>query len=467
MSNARESIVAGMRRLSGAAGSAMAAATCAGTAWGQDREGAGTEPGAGGIGNWVEQSVPSYFVDFQLLEISLWQWIALAILVCLASLIGYALARLLFGLTRSLAARSRTTWDDELLAGAVAPLRLAASVALFYFGILLLGLSTRAQATMAVLCKVLIVVAVVWLAMRLVDVFSAYIDRLLESRGEVGGKSLVPMGRRVTKAFLLVLAALSLLQNLGFNVASLLAGLGIGGLAIALAAQKTLENVFGGFVVVADRPVRIGDFCRVGEHIGTVEDIGMRSSRIRTLDRTVVSIPNAEFSTARIENFAVRDSMRLFLVLQVGYDTSPDQMRYLLTELRRMLYAHPKTLPDPCRVRFVNFGAHSLDLEIFVFIDTSDFNEFTGIREDIFLRIMDIVEASGAYFAYPSQTLYLGRDSGRDMEKTERAEAQVRAWREAESIPIPEFPPALVAEIDDTLEYPPRGSASRATAANA
>jgi MscS family membrane protein len=287
---------------------------------------------------------------------------------------------------------------------------------------------------------------------------------MLERRGELGGKSLVPMGRRITKAFLLVLAALSLLQNLGFNVASLLAGLGIGGLAIALAAQKTLENVFGGFVVIADRPVGIGDFCRVGEHMGTVEDIGMRSSRIRTLDRTIVTIPNAEFSTARIENYAVRDRMRLALTLQVGYDTSPDQMRYLLVELRRMLYAHPKTLADPCRVRFVNFGAHSLDIEIFVFIDTRDFNEFTGVREDIFLRIMDIVDAGGAYFAYPSQTLYLGRDAGRNMENAERAEAQVKAWRDANDMPIPEFPSELVAEIDDTLEYPPEGSASRAVA---
>jgi MscS family membrane protein len=219
-----------------------------------------------------------------------------------------------------------------------------------------------------------------------------------------------------------------------------------------------VENFFGGVVVIADRPVVVGDVCRTGEHFGTVEDIGLRSTRLRTLDRTLVTIPNAEFSTVRIENFGSRDRMRLYTVLQFGYDTSPDQMRYLLVELRKMLYAHPMTLPDPCRIRFVNFGAHSLDLEVFVYIQTQDWNAFLAAREDIFLRIMDIVKTSGAYFAYPSQTLYMAKDQGRDPEATAEAEAAVQGWREGKGIPFPEFPAELIAELDDTLEYPPPGS---------
>ncbi len=147
-----------------------------------------------------------------------------------------------------------------------------------------------------------------------------------------------------------------------------------------------------------------------------------------------------------------------FTILQVGYDTSPDQMRYLLVELRRMLYAHPKTLPEPSRVRFFNFGAHSLDIEIYIYIDTQDWHEFTGIREDFYLRILNIVESSGAYFAYPSQTLYLGRDSGRDMERTGAAEAAVEEWRSAGTLPLPEFPESMIAEVDDTLEFPVKGA---------
>ncbi len=194
-----------------------------------------------------------------------------------------------------------------------------------------------------------------------------------------------------------------------------------------------------------------------------VEHIGLRSSRIRTLDRTLVTIPNAEFSTARIENYAERDKMRFYTILQVGYDTSPDQMRYLLVEIRRLLLAHPKTLPDPCRVRFVNLGAHSLDIEAFAFVETRDWSEFLAIREDIFLRILDIVNDSGTYFAYPSQTLYLGRDTGRDGERSRSAEQTVEDWRRKGELLLPDFPAELVQQIDGTLEYPPAGSATRSS----
>jgi MscS family membrane protein len=241
----------------------------------------------------------------------------------------------------------------------------------------------------------------------------------------------------------------------------LIAGLGVGGLAIALAAQKTVENFFGGVVVIADRPVKVGDFCRVGEHIGTVEDIGLRSTRIRTLDRTLLTISNAEFSTSRIENYGKRDKIFLHPTLQFGYDTSPDQMRYLLVEIRKMLYSHPRVLADPCRVRFINFGAYSLDMEIFAYVETKDWSDFLAVREDLFLRIMDIVEASGSYFAYPSQTLYLARDPGRNLDHTKEAEKIVGGWRERNEILLPNFPPEKITEIDDSLEYPPAGYVAR------
>ncbi|MDE0346456.1 MAG: mechanosensitive ion channel family protein [Boseongicola sp.] len=400
----------------------------------------------------------------RLLELDPWQWLTLATLLALAWLVSAVAVRTAFRVLRSLADRSTTAWNRSLLDRVIAPTRLAATVAVFYGGAFTLQLPAHAAAVLSVVCKVLIFVSVAWLLSRLVDLASGYVESRLAASKNTATATLVPLGRRAAKAFIGILAVLSVLQNLGFNIGGLLAGLGIGGLAVALAAQKTLENLFGGFVLVADRPVRIGEFCRAGDHLGTVEDIGIRSTRIRTLDRTLVTVPNAELSTIRIENYGVRDMLRLHTVLQVGYDTSPDQMRYLLVELRRMLYAHPKTLPEPCRVRFVNFGAHSLDIELFVFIASTDWNEFTGIREDIYLRIIDIVAESGACFAYPSQTLYLGRDPGRDVERTASTEATVGQWRAAGSLPLPEFPDNMIAEIAGTLEYPAPGSlgASRA-----
>lgn len=396
--------------------------------------------------------------DLRLLDLGLWQWITLALFVVLAWILSALIVRSVFRVLLSVSRLSKADWNRDLLDRLHAPARLATLVGLFYGGAYTLQLPEQGHEAIAVVCKALTVASIAWLLFRLVDLASGYVESRLAASGNAATITLVPLGRRGVKAFVGVLAALSMLQNLGFNIGGLLAGLGIGGLAVALAAQKTLENLFGGFVLVADRPFRIGDFCRAGEHLGTVEDIGIRSSRIRTLDRTLVCVPNAELSTARIENYGVRDKLRLYAVLQVGYDSSPDQMRYLLVKLRSMLYAHPKTLPDPCRVRFVNFGAHSLDIEVFVFIDTTDWHEFTGIREDIFLRVLDIVSESGAYFAYPSQTLYLGRDSGRDAERTASAEEAVSEWRAGGKLPLPEFPDSMISEIAGTLDYPVPGS---------
>jgi MscS family membrane protein len=415
-------------------------------------------------GTWAREVLPDYFVSFKMLDVSLWQWIGLIALIGVASILGLIVARLVFGIVYKLAMRSATPWDEALLARVVGPFRLVSSVAFFFLGSLFLQLPAQGDKTVTAICKILVVVAAAWLFSRLIDVACSYFEQTLDEKGDSATKTLVPLGRRVTKIFIFVIAGLSLLQNLGFNIGGLVAGLGIGGLAIALAAQKTLENLFGGFMLVADRPVKIGDYCRIGEHTGTVEDIGIRSSRIRTLDRTVVSIPNAELSTVRIENYGVRDKMRFYTVLQVGYDTSPDQMRFLIVELRKMLYAHPKTLPDPCRVRFLNLSAYSLDIEIYVFVDTQDWHEFTGIREDLFLRIMDIVEESGTYFAYPSQTLYLGQDTGRDLSSTAMAEQTVEDWRNSETLAMPEFTDEMITDVDDSLQYPVQGAVRREAA---
>jgi MscS family membrane protein len=189
-----------------------------------------------------------------------------------------------------------------------------------------------------------------------------------------------------------------------------------------------------------------------------VEDIGLRSTRVRTLDRTLVTVPNAEFSSTQIENFAVRDRIRLFTMIGVRYETTPDQLRHLLAELRNMLLAHPKVSADPARVRFVGFGAYSLDLEVFAYVITCDWNEFLHIREDIYLRMMDIVERSGTGFAFPSQTTYLGKDEGMPADRVREVEALVEEWRTQNRLPFPDFDPDEKVRMKDTLSYPPEGS---------
>jgi len=219
-------------------------------------------------------------------------------------------------------------------------------------------------------------------------------------------------------------------RSSGVNVTAGLAALGVGGLAIALGAQKLFENLIGSLTLLADRPVRIGDFCRFGQTLGTVEEIGIRSTRIRTLDRTVLTVPNGEFATLHIENYSQRDRFWFHPILNLRYETGTDQMRYVLQELRAMLGEHPKVDKNSMRVRMIGLAAYSLDIEIFAYIYAWDYASFLEIQEELLLSCMEVVEKSGTGFAFPSRTLYLGRDSGLNEARTLEAEEAIRRQRE-------------------------------------
>jgi MscS family membrane protein len=196
--------------------------------------------------------------------------------------------------------------------------------------------------------------------------------------------------------------------------------------------------VIGGITLFADRPVRVGDFCQFGNQLGTIEEIGLRSTRVRTLERTVITIPNAEFAKLQLENLTRRDRMLLRTTLGVRYETTPEQLRLLPARLREMLLAHPKVaVDDLLRVRFVGFGAYSLDFEIFAYVRTRDWSDFLAIREDIFLRVAEIVQEVGTSFAFPSQTHYLARDAGLDGAAAPAPEAALEAARAAAAPPLP------------------------------
>ena len=266
-----------------------------------------------------------------------------------------------------------------------------------------------------------------------------------------------------TVGIVAVIAIIFYVSNrLGVPLYGLVAGLGVGGIAVALAAQPTLENFIGSLNLFADRPVGVGEFCRYGEdptsHAGTVESIGLRSTRIRGVDDTVTTIPNAEFSKVHIVNYAMRRRMLLLTVLGLRYETTEDQLRFVLARLREMLLAHPRVVDDEPIVRFVGFGDSVLNVEIRVHIGTANGAEFSAIREDIYLRVMNIVKDAGTGFAFPSRTVYHTRDDGLDAERQQDAEAQVRAWCSAQELPFPNFTADYREKTRNTLDYPPEGS---------
>lgn len=247
-------------------------------------------------------------------------------------------------------------------------------------------------------------------------------------------------------------------QALGLPILSVLAGLGIGGLAVALAIRPTLENLIGGVILYIDKPVRVGDFCSFGERTGTVESIGIRSTQLRGLDRTLISVPNAQFADMEIVNWAQCDELLINETIGVRYETTPDQLRYLLAHLREMLHAHPRINNETVRVRFSGYGDSALNITIRVYAKTREWNDFHAIREDIFLHIYDLVTEAGTGFAFPSHTIYIGKDDGLDKATGKKAEERVNAWRRSGQLPFPRFAPEKLERINDTLDYPPKGS---------
>ena len=244
----------------------------------------------------------------------------------------------------------------------------------------------------------------------------------------------------------------------GIGITPIIAGLGVGGLAVALAIRPTLENIMGGFVLFADKPVRVGEFCSFGDKMGTVEKIGLRSTSVRGLDRTVITVPNSDFAQMQIVNYTRRDMNLFQCKIGLRYETTPDQLRYVAAKIRKLLIQHSKVSPDPARVRLSELGDAAYVLELFAFVTAADWGEFLAIKEDLNLRIAEIVRESGTSFAFPSQTVYFTRDAGVDAGRGEATEAEVRQWREEQRLPFPDFAFAERVEMEDTIPFPSEGS---------
>jgi MscS family membrane protein len=299
--------------------------------------------------------------------------------------------------------------------------------------------------------------------------FSGVVAEMIITSPRISDKgldaNLLRLGFRLVGFVIAVLIILTGMAEIGVPVVPIAAGLGVGGLAVALAAQPTLENLIASLTLYFDKPLKVGDFCRYGEdpstgwlRIGTIEEIGLRSTRLRGIDRTVTTIPNADFAKLQLINLTLRDRMLLKTMIALRYETTPEQLRFVLAKLREMLLGHPKITAEPARVRFVGFGDCSLNVEIFAYGDTKDWNQFLGIQEDVYLRIMDIVKEAGTGFAFPSQTTYFTRDSGLNEERAETAEAEVQAWRSGGTLPFPEFEKEHRERVLNTLAYPPEGA---------
>jgi len=408
----------------------------------------------------IEHKLPQVLVKNQFAGMPLWQWVALLLALPVATAVGWIIVALLQIPVRWWARRRGqmdvANWRSVSAPGWLIVGTMAHQVFARYLGMPLLTRHYYFQFT-----SVALIVGATWIFWNGVRWSLRRVRSRALAHGHAGTGSLMLLGERMAKAVIVIFGALAVFGALGFNMSAALAGLGIGGLAIGFGAQQTIANLFGGVSVLGDEVIRVGDVCRFGDRTGTVEDIGLRSTRVRTDERTLLAIPNGTVATINVENLSRRDKILFKTNLSLRFETKADHLRFVLAEIRKLLYSHPKVETNSVRVRLTDVTGSGHGIEVFSYILTQDFNEFAAVREDLLLRMMDIIDNAGTGLAFPSQTLYLSRDTGLEKEKADASVQKIAELRDNKQLPFPNHPEKDISEFKNSIEYPSPESAVR------
>jgi MscS family membrane protein len=360
---------------------------------------------------WLLRRLPPWAITNNYSGIALWQWAALPAFFAFSMLVGWLIAKALSFVLVPLAKRSVAQWDDDLLMVLGGPVRLLLGTLVFWQIVPSIALGRNPTNWLERFIDILLAISLLWGVFCGLDIAAKRASERLASNVEIkdrgGVLSVIAIGTKMAKVLVVVFGFVMVLGLLGVQVTGIVAGLGIGGVAVAFAGQKTLENLFGSFMIGVDQPLRIGDYVKVEDLTGTVEQIGLRSTRIRTLDRTIVTLPNGRLSDARIENFANRDRLRLNEKIGLVYSTKPETVRIIVKKMREYLLERPDIFPDTVLVHLVAFGDSALVIEVNAWMVSQVWVDFLVWREETLLGLMEIVEANGSSFAFPTQTLHI------------------------------------------------------------
>ena len=370
----------------------------------------------------LERFLPGFMVTTRVADIPLFELVALFVgmpfLYWLTGLFNRILSVAAGALRRQLR-RNADLANPQIFRPPIRLLLLALIIRWLISSFPLPLLARQFWSTMALM---IVVVACMWLLMLLNGWGERYI--VGHRCGLSGSASVLRLARRAIDGLILFTGLLFTLHHFGINLTATLAGLGVGGIAIALAAQKTLENVIAGVSLIVDHAVRVGDFLNFGDIQGTVVEVGLRSTRIRTVDRALVSFPNGQISNMRLETLSARDMFLFHPVIGLRYRTTPPQLRSVMAEIHSLLSGHAATDTGSVRVRFVRFGASSLEVDIFAYVFARDWNNFLEIQESLLLSVMDIAHKAGVGIAFPSQTLYLAVDTSEKLTQPIRDDSE-------------------------------------------
>jgi MscS family membrane protein len=361
----------------------------------------------------LEQKLPPVLTQTRIFGLTLWQILAFLLLLPILYGVSWAVIAFVAWIFRQFRRGASGEWATSAHRPATALLTLLLHRAALAW----LGLPVLYRVYYNRVLYVLVFLGVLWLLFRLVDVIDRYLMRRVMPVGAARGRSTLALTRGALRWAAVVLVILLALPFYGVNVTAALAGLGVGGLVLALAAQKSLENVFGGFAILSDRPLQVGDLCRIAGQLGEIEDITLWNTRLRTFERVLVSIPNGAVVSGQIENLSRRDKYWFHPIVGLVYETTSAQMRQVLEKIRDLLVADPRIETEGSRARFLRFGAYSLDIEVFGYVRAEDYPSFLAIQEELLLRVFEIVESAGTSVAFPTQTVFMRPESGPEAAK--------------------------------------------------
>lgn len=346
------------------------------------------------------------FLMWDVFDIPMWRVLAaLAVIVAGLALKNGLFNRLLRPLERWLNT-TETTLDNKLLAAIRIPGGWFIFVWALWVALRLLQLPATLDDLLTVVLTSSGTAVIAWMLFRAVEVAGLALHKFVDDTDSDIDDHIIPLLVRVLRIGLVSLAVIMIIQQWGYDVTGLIAGVGIGGIALALAAQDTLSNWFGSLMIFTDRPFRIGDWVKAGSIEGIVEEVGLRSTKIRTFDETLITVPNKTIANENCENFSMRDMRRIDTTIGLTYGTTHAQIEAILADIRAALAAHPLAMPETILVHFSAFGGSSLDVMIRVFFKTNSIAVFAPARQEVFLEIMRIVEEHGSGFAFPSQSIY-------------------------------------------------------------
>lgn len=404
---------------------------------------------------YLDRFLPEILITTKSYGVPVGHWAAICAIAVISLIISWILSFMLLFFIRLFWKKSNEGFAKHLLEAFLWPIRLYLAVAIFVVITRFVGLSIIARQHLSIITSIITWFSVAWVFWSIIEIVTETSKIRLLREKKRSALSAVVFFRRTARTLLVLIFLAVALRNMGIDITAGLTALGIGGLVLAFSAQKSLENFMASLNIIVEQPIRIGDLCKIGDVIGHVQDIGMRSTRIKTLYRSLVTIPNSHLASQTIENYAHRDRFLFRHEIGLRYETTPDQLRYIMIKMRELLYSHPCVDPDYIRVRLSSFASSSLNVDVFAYVYAEEYNEYMEVQEDLLLRFMDIITEGGSSFAFPSSTVYVGKDELLPKDKQKAAEAETQKIREEKSLKLHRLDVSEIDDLANTIDYPP------------